>query len=112
MRNRVKDNQGNVLANVPTMKRVSTLRILAPFTSFIKSSSPLSDFFSFSCKPFKQVLQWAIFMKHRVASSIFLIVHFLVHPNLDLVSSHLALFFAARNVAQMTIEIVQCYHNA
>ena len=47
MRNRVKDNQGNVLANVPTMKRVSTLRILAPFTSFIKSSSPLSDFFSF-----------------------------------------------------------------
>ena len=48
MRNRVKDNQGNVLANVPTMKRVSTLRILAPFTSFIKSSSPLSDFFLFS----------------------------------------------------------------
>ena len=37
------------------------------------------------------------------------VVHFLVHPNFDLVSSLLALF-AARNVAQMTIEMIECYH--
>ena len=33
----------------------------------------------------------------------------LVHPNFDLVSSLLALF-AARKVAQMTTEMIECYH--
>ena len=37
------------------------------------------------------------------------VVHFLVHPNFDLVSSLLALF-TAKEVAQMTIEIIECYH--
>ena len=37
------------------------------------------------------------------------VVHFLVHPNFDLVSFLIALF-AARKVAQMTTEMIECYH--
>ena len=36
-------------------------------------------------------------------------VRFLGHPDVDLVSSFLALF-ADRKVAQMTIEMIECYH--
>ena len=37
------------------------------------------------------------------------VVHFLVQPNFQLVSSLLALF-EARKVAQMTTEMIECYH--
>ena len=37
------------------------------------------------------------------------LVHFSVHPNFDLVSSLLALF-VAKKVAQMTTEMIECYH--
>ena len=36
-------------------------------------------------------------------------VHFLVHPNFGLVSS-LLVIFAAREVALMTTEMIECYH--
>ena len=48
-------------------------------------------------------------VRYRLVSSIFLIAHFLVHSNVDLVSSLIALF-AARKVAQMTTEMIECYH--
>ena len=37
------------------------------------------------------------------------LVHYLAHSNFDLVSSLLALF-VARKVAQMTTEMIECYH--
>ena len=40
---------------------------------------------------------------------IFQIVYFLVHINVDAVSSLLALF-VSRKVAQMTTEMIKCYH--
>ena len=46
---------------------------------------------------------------HRLVSSIFQIVHFQVHTNFDIVSSLLVLF-AARKIAQMTTEMIECYH--
>ena len=45
----------------------------------------------------------------RLVSSIFLIVHFLVHPNFDLVSS-LLVIFAATKVVEMTTQMIECYH--
>ena len=46
---------------------------------------------------------------HPLVSSIFQIVHFLFHPNFDLVSS-LLVIFAATKVVEMTTGMIECYH--
>ena len=45
----------------------------------------------------------------RLVSSIFQIVHFLVHSHFHLVTSVLAQF-STRTLVQMTIQMIDCYH--
>ena len=59
-----------------------------------------SSYFGENLKYFKEILTCFIYILH---------IHFLVHPNFDLVSSLLVLF-AARKVVQMTTEMIECYH--
>ena len=49
-------------------------------------------------------LKWSLLVL-RLVSSIFQIVHFLVHSNFDLLA-----LFAGKKVAQMTTQMTECYH--
>jgi hypothetical protein len=51
----------------------------------------------------KKILRLVFYLHSRY------VVHFLVQPNFELVTSLLDLF-VARKVAQMTTEMIECYH--